>query len=78
MTIELSENVKRLLPADIREAEKLANAILEDALEVPPELRLANRPDWQDKYFRAQEDVKNNRLHAHEDVVRDWAINPSV
>ncbi len=47
MTTTLSHAVTPLLPQDLQEANALVNEVLEHALSTtPPELQLANRPDW--------------------------------
>jgi hypothetical protein len=76
MTITLSEAVTRLLPSDDQEANALVNEILEQALSTtPPELQLANRPEWQEKYRRSQDDTRHGRVFRHEDVVQGWTTN---
>lgn len=76
MTITLSEAVTRLLPSDDQEANALVNEILEQALSTtPPELQLANRPEWQEKNRRSHDDIRNGRVFRHEDVVQGWTTN---
>ena len=50
---------------------EMMTQLLTGLKEPPEELKFENRPDWQAKYQRSQDDLARGRVIRHEDVA-DW------
>jgi len=70
----LTEENARFI-AEHDDAMAIINEMMTDFLtglkEPPEELRFENRPDWQAKYRRSQDDLAKGSVIRHEDVA-DW------
>jgi predicted transcriptional regulator len=72
MQVTINDDIALRLPANTADAAALVNEILEQALlsvDEPPEHRLENRPDWQEKIKRSRQQWAEGDVVSHDEVM---------